>query len=94
MPNRRNPVIRAATILRKGGPHVKNTSAKRQQIRQQLDDEIFECLEERRTTRSSIVRKQSSNPGTSKGTNKDRPPRRYPALCQIHPAPCLMGLSI
>lgn len=40
MPKRRNPVVRAGAILRKGGVHRQSTSGHRHQGKRQLDHEI------------------------------------------------------
>lgn len=42
MPERRNPVVRSAAILRKGGAHVKSVSGQRQRTRLAVEDALDE----------------------------------------------------
>ena len=42
MPTRRNPVVRAGAILRKGGVHRQSASGHRHQSKRALDDELDE----------------------------------------------------
>ena len=46
MPVRRNPVVRAGAILRKGGAHVKSVSGQRHRGKLQLRDELDEWFYE------------------------------------------------
>lgn len=46
MPERRNPVVRAGAILRKGGAHTKSVSGRRQADRLSVDDAIDDWYEE------------------------------------------------
>jgi hypothetical protein len=40
MAKRRNPVVRQATILRKGGPHATSVAGKRRRQKQAIIDEV------------------------------------------------------
>ncbi len=73
MAKRRNPVIRTATILRKGGVHQKTTSANRQQTRQQLDDDILDYLDERQAKQSASNHRKHDK----KGDRGEPSPRRF-----------------
>lgn len=46
MPERRNPVVRAGAILRKGGVHSKSVTGQRQRARLKVDDAIDEWYED------------------------------------------------
>jgi hypothetical protein len=46
MPVRRNPVVRAGAILRKGGVHTKSVSGQRHRGKIDLRDEIDEWLDD------------------------------------------------
>jgi len=45
MPTRRNPVVRAGALLRKGGVHRQSASGHRHQGKRALDDEIDDWFE-------------------------------------------------
>lgn len=46
MPERRNPVVRAGAILRKGGAHTKSVSGQRHRQRLRVDDAIDEWYDQ------------------------------------------------
>lgn len=46
MPERRNPVVRAGAILRKGGAHTKSVSGQRHRQKLRVDDAIDDWYED------------------------------------------------
>lgn len=60
----RNPVVRHAAILRKGGVHTQSVSSTRHQSKRELDDEIDEYFNEVKT---------KSRKGTDKGRSNSAP---------------------
>ena len=51
MAKRRNPVVRHATILRKGGAHTTSKSSHRRQQKQALNDELDFYFEQNKSNR-------------------------------------------
>lgn len=50
MAKRRNPVVRHATILRKGGVHMPSSTGKRRRHKQELNDEVEQYLKQKTTS--------------------------------------------
>lgn len=69
---RRNPVVRNATILRKGGVHRSSVSATRGRVRQQINDEITEAMLEAEDAQAQ-PEQSSSHKTASKRAARGRP---------------------
>ena len=72
MPERRNPVVRSAAILRKGGAHTKSVSGQRQRQRLRLDDAIDEWYEDTDYSLKDDSPQELSNGETSARPGKDK----------------------
>ena len=73
MPDRRNPVVRCGTILRKGGAHTNSVSGQRHQSKRQLDDEIDDYFEQHREKPRSDSSRSGKQAKHKKGADQNRP---------------------
>lgn len=70
MVKRRNPVVRHATILRKGGVHVSSGTRKRRRLKQEMSEDIEQYFEQRKPRKN--------------GAESDCPDSRHPNCFITH----------
>ena len=72
MPERRNPVVRAGAILRKGGVHTKSVSGQRHRQRLRIDDAVDEWYEEISNPDDPPVENYSLHPETQEKSQRQQ----------------------
>lgn len=76
MPERRNPVVRAGAILRKGGVHTKSVTGQRHRQKLRVDDAIdewYDTIVDEPAQDDSNVGKRHNKKGNKKGQSDTAP---------------------